>query len=98
MSVGAKPGAPVTDPWGILDEIRALRAEVAELRTLRGAVRDLDDELVTIECAATIRDCSQAAIYKLIERGKLKSTRQGRAVRVRRGDVAMLAARARGTR
>ncbi len=65
----------------LIDEIRALRAEVAQLR------RNGADDLLTVEQAAKLLDCSPAALRKKIARGSVPAVRSGRSVRLRRCDL-----------
>jgi hypothetical protein len=66
----------------LLAEVKALRAELAELR----AAKTAPAQLVTVEAYAAARSCSISTVRAAIREGRLASTRvgrTGRGVRVR---------------
>jgi excisionase family DNA binding protein len=71
-----------------LDELRALRKEVAALRAVDVA-EDPADEL-TIAEAERVSRWSAARLYRAINDGRLAAVRHGRAVRVKRSDLLAL--------
>ena len=62
----------------LLDEVRALRAEVAALRDQRSGRADM----ITIADYARARSISVSTVRAAIREGRLRSTHVGRAVRV----------------
>lgn len=64
----------------LLDEVRALREELAQVRAANGA----QPELVTIQAYAAARSISVGKVRAAIASGELDAVHIGRAVRVRR--------------
>lgn len=76
------------DPWGLLDELRATRAEVAELRAALIHPPKDPGELLTVKQGAGELGITEQALYKRIKAGHIKVVRSGRAVRIARRELA----------
>lgn len=69
-------------------ELVEVRAELADARAEIAKLAPDAERLITLEEAAEIVGTSVAALRKRVQRGRLPVVRQGRSLRVRRGDLA----------
>ena len=76
------------DPSWLIDQIRAMRREIGELRAEVAALHsDRNDDMLTVDAAAELLGTSPAALRKKIQRGTVPSVRSGRSIRIRRRDL-----------
>lgn len=61
----------------LLEEVRELRRDLAEVRQLRAGT-----QLITVEAFAEVHALGESTVRKLIRDGRLPATKIGRAVRI----------------
>ena len=83
-AIGEELLAALASPRGrelVRDVLRdAIRGEVSSLQSSDGS-------LLTVDQAASLRETTCAAIYKMVARGTLPAVRHGRTIRIRRSDL-----------